>query len=63
VEAAEDVEVFWRYVVADPQRLEGYVCKLNSLQPQNVWWWEVAQPELQWYWKKNAGEAYEACRN
>jgi hypothetical protein len=63
VEAAEDVELFWDQVVSNPQRLDGYVCHLNSLQPQDVWWWEVAQPKLQWFWNKHAGETYEACRN
>lgn len=62
-EAAADVELFWEQVVLQPERLQKYVHDLNSLKPQNVWWWEVAQPELNRFWKEQVGEAYEAYRN
>lgn len=61
--AADELELFRECVVAEPEKLQKYVSKLNSLNPQTVWWWEVAQPELSWIWKEHAGEAYEACRH
>ena len=62
-EAAADAKLFWERVVSQPDTLEDYVHNLNNLEPQTVWWWEVAQPELQRFWKGHVGEPYEACRN
>lgn len=61
--AIADVELFWERVVLRPEILENYVRNLNALEPQTVWWWEVAQPELQRFWKEHVGEPYEAYRN
>lgn len=54
-EAAADVQLFFDEVVSHPEALRNYVRNLNSLEPQVVWWWDVAQPALQWMWKENAG--------
>jgi hypothetical protein len=62
-EAATDAELFWERVVSQPEILENYVSNLNTLEPQTIWWWEVAQPELQRFWKEHAGDPYETCRN
>jgi len=50
-EAATDVRVFSEQVVLQPKKLANYVSNLNILQPEVVWWWDVAQPALQWMWK------------
>ena len=50
-EAATDVQLFSEQVISQPKRLENYVRNLNALEPQVVWWWDVAQPALQWMWK------------
>jgi hypothetical protein len=62
-EAATDVQLFSEQVVSQPKRLEKYLRNLNSLEPQVVWWWGVAQPALQWMWKDNEEIRYEACTN
>jgi hypothetical protein len=54
-EAAIDVQLFSEKVVSQPKNLENYVRNLNTLEPQVVWWWDVAQPALQWMWKDYAG--------
>lgn len=59
-EAAADVQRFFEQVVCQPKRLEDYVRNLATLEPQVVWWWDVAQPELQWMWKDYAGARHEA---
>ena len=61
-EAAADVELFCEQVVSQPQRLGSYVRNLNSMKPQVIWWWDVAQPALQWMWKDNVGARYEASQ-
>jgi hypothetical protein len=48
---AADVKLFFEEVVSQPEKLESYVRNLNSMEPQAVWWWDVAQPALQWMWK------------
>lgn len=58
-EAASDVQLFFEQVVSQPTKLENYVSNLNRLEPQVVWWWDVAQPALQWMWKDYAGVRYE----
>lgn len=50
-EVAADVQLFFERVVSQPKKLENYVRNLNTLEPQAVWWWDVAQPALQWMWK------------
>jgi hypothetical protein len=50
-ETALDVQLFFEQVVSRPKRLEEYIFNLNTLEPQVVWWWGVAQPALQWMWK------------
>jgi len=62
-EASKDVQIFFETIVSQPQRLESYVRNLNTLKPRVVWWWDVAQPALQWMWKGNSGEGNEASRN
>jgi hypothetical protein len=62
-EAATDVQLFSEQVIAQPKNLENYVRNLNALEPQFVWWWDVAQPALQWMWKEHVGVRYEASKN
>lgn len=62
-EAATDVQLFSEHVVSQPKSLENYVRNLNVLDPRVVWWWDVAQPALQWMWKHYAGVRYEASKN
>jgi hypothetical protein len=47
---AADVQLFFEEVASQPEKLESYVRKLNAMEPQAVWWWDVAQPALQWMW-------------
>lgn len=49
--ARERVEVFHDIVVAEPDRLERYVSNLNAIEPLYVWWWSVANPELERQWR------------
>lgn len=37
--------------VASPERLASYVRALNNLPPRYIWWWSVANPELEHQWK------------
>jgi len=62
-EVATDVQLFSEQVVSQPKRLEDYLRNLNTLEPQVVWWWDVAQPALQWMWKDNDEIRYKAFRN
>lgn len=62
-EAAAEVQLFSEQVVSQPKKLEGYVRNLNALEPQVVWWWDVAQPALQWMWRDCAGVPCEAGKN
>ena len=61
-EVAIDVERFSEQVVSQPKMLGNYIRNLNTLDPQTVWWWDVAQPALQWMWKDCAGSRYESSR-
>ena len=54
-EAATDVVLFSEQVISQPKKLENYIRNLNALEPQVVWWWDVAQPALQWMWNDYAG--------
>jgi hypothetical protein len=62
-DAAADVQLFSEQVVSRPRKLENYVRSLNALEPQVVWWWDVAQPALQWMWRDYAGVRSEASTN
>lgn len=62
-EAAADVQLFSERVVSQPERLESYLQNLNTLKPQVVWWWDVAQPALQWMWNDDAERQYEASKD
>lgn len=62
-EAAADVQLFSEQVTSQPSKLEDYVRNLNRLEPEVVWWWDVAQPALQWMWKDYAGVPYEVSKN
>jgi hypothetical protein len=62
-EAAADVQLFSEQVISQPEKLENYVRNLNTLEPQVIWWWDVAQPALQWMWKGYARGRYEASKN
>ena len=56
-EAATDVQLFSERVISQPKKLENYIRNVNALEPQVVWWWDVAQPALQWMWNDYAGGA------
>jgi hypothetical protein len=62
-EAATDVQLFSEQVISQPNKLDNYIRNLNSLEPQVVWWWDVAHPALQWMWKDYAGAHYQASNN
>jgi len=62
-EVATDVQLFSEQVISEPKKLKNYISNLNALQPQIVWWWDVAQPALQWMWKDYAGVRYEVSTN
>jgi hypothetical protein len=62
-EVAADVQLFSERVLTRPDNLERYVRSLNGIEPRIVWWWDVAQPALQWMWKDNGGLRYEASKN
>jgi len=62
-EVAADVQLFFEQVVSQPKKLEDYLRNLNTLEPPAVWWWDVAQPALQWMWKDHAEMRYEASKN
>jgi hypothetical protein len=49
-ETAGDIERFFRRVVSDPGRLEGYVAEYNTLGQSTVWWSCVAHPRLRALW-------------
>ena len=36
--------------LSSPARLERYVDALNALEPEYVWWWPVAHPDLEELW-------------
>ncbi len=61
-EAAADVQLFSERVVSQPERLESYLRSLNTLEPQVVWWWDVAQPALKWMWNNDAERRYETSK-
>jgi hypothetical protein len=54
-EAATDVRLFSEQVISHPKKLENYIRNLNTLEPQVVWWWDVAQSALRWMWNDYAG--------
>jgi len=62
-EVTADVQLFSEQVVSQPKKLEAYLRNLNTLEPQAVWWWDVAHPALQWMWKENAEIRYETSKN
>jgi hypothetical protein len=62
-QAATEVQLFSEQVVSQPKELETYVRKLNTLEPQVVWWWHVAQPALESMWKDHVGVRNEASKN
>lgn len=45
------VQDFYRSLNASPVRLNAYLNALNQLQPEYIWWWSVAHPELEKTWK------------
>ena len=49
--ARERLEKFRHDVVAQPKRLDRYVVGLNALEPCYVWWWCVANPDLEAQWR------------
>lgn len=50
-DACRDITVFERTVCASPSLLADYTRALNRLQPRFVWWWAVANPQLEHLWK------------
>jgi hypothetical protein len=49
--AREDARAFHRAIVESPNLLSRYVDALNALPPRYMWWWCVANPELEDVWK------------
>ena len=49
-EAQARVRRFRAGAVSSPARLERYVDALNALEPEYVWWWPVAHPDLEELW-------------
>jgi hypothetical protein len=49
--AQERAAIFYQSITESPARLMAYVQALNQLAPQYVWWWSVANPELEEIWK------------
>ena len=45
------VVTFETFVGASEANLTRYVEALNRLAPRYVWWWAVANPELESLWK------------
>jgi hypothetical protein len=43
---------FERFVLESPTGLASYVEALNALPPRFVWWWAIANPELEQIWMK-----------
>jgi hypothetical protein len=50
--ARERVENFRTRVVEHPELLERYVTNLNAIEPLYVWWWAVANPDLELQWRE-----------
>lgn len=50
VAAARDRCLVFAAAMDDPVRLDRYVGALNRLPPRFVWWWSVANPELEELW-------------
>jgi hypothetical protein len=50
VAARDRAERFHRAVSGSPEMLARYVVALNELPPRLVWWWAVANPELEHLW-------------
>lgn len=48
--ARERAARFRRVVCESPRTLARYVAALNELPPRLVWWWAVANPELEHLW-------------
>ena len=48
--ARERAERFRRAISGSPVILSRYVAALNELPPRLVWWWAVANPELEHLW-------------
>lgn len=51
LEAGEDTDAFRRAVRQSPALLRRYVGALNAMPPRYVWWWCVANPQLEDLWK------------
>lgn len=49
--ARERIEDFRERVVTQSYRLDRYVSNLNAIEPLYVWWWLVANPELERQWR------------
>jgi hypothetical protein len=49
--AQHRAQLFQQAITNDRRRLTAYVEALNQLQPEYVWWWCVAHPELEEIWK------------
>lgn len=52
VAARDRAERFRRAVSGSPEALSRYVDALNRLPPRYVWWWTVANPELEAIWNR-----------
>ena len=50
-QAASDAGVFRHAIARSEELLARYVSALNALTPSYVWWWCVANPQLEDVWK------------
>jgi hypothetical protein len=53
-EARERAESFGNFATASPASLTRYVKALNALTPRFVWWWSVANPQLEEIWRSSS---------
>jgi hypothetical protein len=47
------VVTFLETMRRSPPALESYVDALNTLKPKYVWWWAIANPELEGMWNRS----------
>lgn len=51
IERARDrADIFHRAITTSSATLQAYVVALNQLPPRYVWWWSVANPDLEELW-------------
>jgi hypothetical protein len=50
--ARKRAKLFHQVITTSPERLAEYKRALNALEPNYIWWWSVANPELEDLWKR-----------